>query len=191
MELQIKPGVTGVINGFPVAGRLRGPVPRPQFRFNARPVNLTKSGRRNPLKHGTEGRPEPGSPLLPILRCKCFILKRESEVRDNSSILKVRGRSEGDQKEGRYNQIVNIHPTKNRRIAHFHSSPKIDFIFVSSDSYFLRLRLAVRTYNNVNYCSTWSIRYSCNSGGSPLLMADRTLAIRHSRSPKFAGSIGS
>jgi len=33
--------------------------------------------------------------------------------------------------------------------------------------------------------------YSCNSAGRPLLIAARTFAIRHSRLPKSAGSIGS
>jgi hypothetical protein len=35
------------------------------------------------------------------------------------------------------------------------------------------------------------IAYSRNSAGSPLLIAERTLAIRHSRSPKSDGSMGS
>jgi len=38
---------------------------------------------------------------------------------------------------------------------------------------------------------TGKISYSRNSAGSPPLIAARTLAIRQSRSPKSAGSMGS
>ena len=32
------------------------------------------------------------------------------------------------QSEGRNNQTVNIHPTKNPQFAHFHKGPKLNFI---------------------------------------------------------------
>ena len=32
------------------------------------------------------------------------------------------------QSEGRHNQTVNIHPSKNRQSAHFHKDPKLNFI---------------------------------------------------------------
>ena len=63
-----RPGDDGTFTGFPPAEHPRSYAASrcsPNFASNAWLVNLTKSSRRNPIKHGKRSKPRRVTPLLP------------------------------------------------------------------------------------------------------------------------------